>query len=208
MPIRGRPGGIVTTVHTQVMDWSSGSWTHPPAAVEPQEDGSLLVEAVEGSDAWRHTAYDMVHESEHALLAPLRAGQAIEVDFLVDYHEQFDQAGLFVKASADQWIKAGVEYADGSPQLGAVVTQGRSDWSVASVPGWAGRIVTVRASRMRDAIVIRARAEQGPSQLVRVAPFTHGGEVSAGPYCCSPTRGGLRVAFQQWRVGAADESLH
>ena len=33
--------------------------------------------AAEGSDAWRPTAYGFVHDTEHALLAPLPVGAAI-----------------------------------------------------------------------------------------------------------------------------------
>ena len=43
-------------------------------------------------------------------------------------------AGIFIRVSAEQWAKAGVEYADGSLQVGAMVTDGSSDWSLAPVP--------------------------------------------------------------------------
>jgi regulation of enolase protein 1 (concanavalin A-like superfamily) len=60
-------------------------------------------------------------------------------------------AGIFIRVSAEQWVKAGVEYADGSLQFGAVVTDGSSDWSLAPVPDRLGRRVLVRASRTGDA---------------------------------------------------------
>ncbi len=187
--------------------WSAGRWTHPPASA--REDGdALLVEAVEGSDAWRHTAYGFVHDSEHALLAPLPAGAAVEVDVALAYDQLFDQAGLMVRASADTWVKAGVEISDGLPQLGAVVTRGVSDWSVAPVPEWAGRVVTVRASRFGDALVVRAHAEGEPWRLVRMAPFDPDAPLEAGPYCCAPSREGLVVRFLAWRTTAADAALH
>ena len=187
--------------------WSAGHWTHPPASA--REDGdALLVEAVEGSDAWRHTAYGFVHDSEHALLAPLPAGTAVEVDVAVAYDQLFDQAGLLVRASAEAWVKAGVEVSDSVPQLGAVVTRGSSDWSLAPVPGWAGRVVTVRASRFGDALVVRAHAEGEPWRLVRVTPFDVDAPLEAGPYCCAPSRAGLVVRFLGWRTTDADAALH
>lgn len=83
-----------------------GRWTHPPvAAIE--DHGDLLVTAAEGSDAWRLTSYGFVHDSEHALLAPFLQDSAMEV----------------------------VEFADGTPSLGAVVTDGRSDCFLAPVAG-------------------------------------------------------------------------
>ena len=135
----------------QAQSWSAGTWTNAPAAIV--EDGpDLLVTAAEGSDAWRHTAYGFVHDDAHALLAPLADPGAFEVTFDADFDQQFDQAGLMLRADAETWLKSGVEFSDGVPQLGAVVALGRSDWSVAPVPEWAGRRVTVRAG-----LVVRLR---------------------------------------------------
>ena len=187
------------------MPWTAGTWTTPPVATA--EDGTdLLGTAAEGSDAWRHTAYGFVHDDAHALLAPLDG--AVEVTFDAGYDQQFDQAGLMVRADAETWIKAGVEFSDGVPQLGAVVTLGRSDWSVSPVPEWAGRRVTVRASRSGDAVTVRARVDDEPFRLVRVCPFPPDVAAGAGPYCCAPTRDGLVVRFRSWVTGPADATLH
>ena len=55
-----------------------GRWTHDPIAAAFQ-GGRLTATAAEGSDAWRHTAYGFVHDSEHGLLAPMPAEAAVEV---------------------------------------------------------------------------------------------------------------------------------
>jgi regulation of enolase protein 1 (concanavalin A-like superfamily) len=187
--------------------WKSGAWTALPVAAE-ESGGRLLVTAAEGSDAWRHTGYGFVHEDEHALLEGWDRGRAVEVSFIASFEAQFDQAGLMVRVDAERWIKAGVEFADGAPQVGAVVTAGKSDWSVAPVPEWAGREVTIRASRFEDAVIIRARVEDEPWRLVRLAPLDPEAEVQAGPYCCAPSRAGLTVAFTSWRLTEPDAALH
>ncbi|SNS25024.1 hypothetical protein SAMN04488107_1890 [Geodermatophilus saharensis] len=187
--------------------WSRGTWTTAPVAVA-EEGPDLLVTAAEGSDAWRHTSYGFVHDDAHALLAPLGDPGAVEVAFDADFGARFDQAGLVLRADEQTWLKAGVEVSDGVLQVGAVVTLGRSDWSVAPVPGWAGRTVTVRASRAGDAVTVRARAGDEPFRLVRVAPFPAGVPAAAGPYCCAPTRAGLVVRFRRWATGPADAALH
>lgn len=187
--------------------WKSGAWTALPVAAE-ESAGRLLVTAAEGSDAWRHTGYGFVHEDEHALLEDWGRGQAVEVSFIASFEAQFDQAGLMIRLDAEHWIKAGVEFADGAPQVGAVVTAGKSDWSVAPVPEWAGREVTIRASRFDDAIIVRARVEEEPWRLVRLAPLDPDTEVQAGPYCCAPSRAGLTVAFTAWRLTEPDSALH
>lgn len=187
--------------------WSAGTWSTPP--VEAVEDGAdLVVTAVEGSDAWRHTSYGFVHDDAHGLLAPMPTPSAVEVTFDVDFEQQFDQAGVMLRADAETWLKAGVEMADGVPQVGAVVTLGRSDWSVRPVPAWSGRTVTIRASRAGDAVTLRARVDDGPFELLRVAYLPPAAEVAAGPFCCAPTRAGLRVRFRRWATGPADTTLH
>ncbi len=187
--------------------WTSGRWTTPPASVA-EADGDLLVEAVEGSDAWRSTAYGFVHDTAHALLAPLEVDEAVEVTFTAAFSDQFDQAGVFVRASDEAWVKAGLEYADGVLAAGAVVTDGVSDWSVGAVPGWLGRRVTVRVSRFHDAVVVRAGPVAEPLRLLRVAPFPVDEPLQAGPFVCAPTRGGLVVRFHAWRRVPPDVALH
>ncbi len=191
----------------RVIPWSAGRWTHPPVSTR-EEVGHLLVEAAAESDAWRHTAYGFVHDTEHALLVPLPAGQAMEVSFDLAYEGVFDQAGIFVRASDEDWVKAGVEIADGLPQLGAVVTHGASDWSCGPVPEWTGRTVTVRASRYSDALVVRARVDDEAWRLVRMAPFDAAGPVEAGPHVAAPSRAGLVVRFRSWTLTPGDTALH
>jgi uncharacterized protein len=190
-----------------IVPWSQGTWTTAPAAIHSSDD-RLDVTAAEGSDAWRHTAYGFVHDTEHALLAPLRVGEAVEVSFRAPWSGQFDQAGVFVRADDEHWVKAGVEYADGHLGLGAVVTAIRSDWSVGHVDDWLDSEITVRVSRWADAVIVRARADDGPWRLVRVAPFDGAATASAGPFLAAPTRAGLTVTFTRWTRSAADDALH
>lgn len=203
----GRNAGRVGEVTVRALSWDEGRWTNRPEHVE-RDGADLVVAAVESSDAWRVTAYGFVHDSEHALLAPWPDGVAVEVSFVVDLVEQFDQAGVFVRAADDRWVKAGVEYADGTAQLGVVVTWGRSDWSAAPVPDWQGRLATIRASRSGDAITVRARVDHEPWRLVRLLPLDPGVAVSAGPFVCAPSRAGLRVRFTSWAHTAPDAALH
>ncbi|PPF89530.1 DUF1349 domain-containing protein [Subtercola sp. Z020] len=189
------------------IDWSAGEWSTAPAHVQVADDG-MRVSAVEGSDAWRITSYGFIHDNAHALLAPLQQSTAVEVSFELDFSEQFDQAGVFLRVDDSTWIKAGVEVSDGVASLGAVVTRGESDWSLGPVFGWAGRTVTVRASRSGDAVTVRARVDDEEWRLVRVAPLSPEATVTAGPFCCAPSRSGLVVHFTSWRTTEADASLH
>ncbi|MBY8877853.1 DUF1349 domain-containing protein [Streptomyces sp. PLK6-54] len=189
------------------MPWADGRWLNPPADV--REDGTgLVVTTREGSDFWRTTSYGFVHDDGHALLSPFPPGTAVEVSFVADFPELYDQAGVLVRADAENWIKAGIERSDGAPQLGAVVTHGTSDWSLAPVPEWTGREVTVRVSRAGDAVTVRARCGGEPWRMVRLAWLDPAADAHAGPFCCSPLHDGLRVRFTRLATGPADASLH
>lgn len=192
------------TLEQQLRD---GAWSTEPVSAT-LDGGSLRVEAHAKSDAWQTTSYGFVRDDAHALLTPFGEREAIEVSFVLDYDQAYDQAGIMIRVDAQNWIKAGVEISDGAPQVGAVVTRGKSDWSTAPVPEWIGREVTIRASRDGDAVTVRARVENEPWRLVRLAPLDPGATAQAGLYCCAPSRAGLVVTFTGHRRGAPDLSLH
>ena len=186
--------------------WEQGIWLNPPVKAT-QEKSHLKVTTIHESDFWRNTSYGFVHDSGHALLRDFPVNSSMEVTFVLDYSGQFDQAGIIVYSDSQHWIKAGVESADGFPQVGAVVTSVNSDWSLAPVPGWMGKLVTVRASRTTDALTIRARCGED-DQLIRLAPIDASLSWSAGPHCASPISNSLEVTFTQWTHGDADLALH
>lgn len=189
------------------LNWSAGRWTNAPVVVDVSREGLTAV-AAESSDAWRTTAYGFIHASEHALLAPLGVGEAMQVAFTADWKGEFDQAGIFVRLDDRRWVKTGLELADGHVGLGAVVTDGVSDWSVGHADEWRAASVTMRVSRWPDALIIRARAGDEDWRLVRVAPFDGQGDAAAGPFLCAPTRSGFTVTFAAWSLGPADEAIH
>lgn len=186
--------------------WDDATWLNPPVGVGRDGD-TLVVTAAGASDFWRRTAYGFVHDSGHALLSGIAVGEAVEVSFVASMSEQYDQAGLMVRVDERNWLKAGVEWSDGAPQMSVVATRELSDWSMRAVPTWAGRIVTVRASLTADAVTVRARCD-GAWSLERVAPFLAETQVLAGPMLCAPTRSGLRVCFTRFARGPADPALH
>lgn len=179
-----------------------------PPLFQLDQGSNLIVGAVEGSDFWRNTSYGFVHNSGHCLLRNFPEGSAIELSWLLNYSEQFDQAGLIAWSDEENWIKAGVEVADGLPQLGAVVTYGNSDWSVAPVEEWIGKEVHLRFSRFGDALTIRAKAEPDSWKLVRLAFLDPKKSWQVGLHLAAPTRSGLEVTFTGIKIGDADPSLH
>lgn len=192
----------------QDLAWEDGAWTNEPIAVR-RAGTALVVEAAKGSDFWEKTLYGFERASGHALLAPFPEQSAVEVSFeLRGFDALYDQAGVMLWGSRTQWIKAGVEINDGVPCVGAVVTDGYSDWSLAPVPEWHERVVTIRASRTKDAVIVRATAAGQPWRTIRVARFAPVAAAQAGPLVCAPERAGLQVRFTRWAASEPDHELH
>lgn len=187
--------------------WSTGSWLHEPIS-HVDDAGELVVTTSDESDFWRTTGYHFIHYSGHALLTEFPPDTAMEVEFSAEWTHEFDQAGVLLHADESHWVKAGVEFADDVLGLGAVVTDEKSDWSVGHVPEWMHARIRVRVSRTEDAVTVRARANDEPWRLVRLAPIDPTLIWSAGPLAASPTRAGLVVRFHTWEASDADTSLH
>ena len=162
----------------RAVPWRQGWWLNRPPNVGIAQ-GRLVMRAARGSDAWRTTSYGFVRDSAHALLSDLPDGWAVQVGFLADFDQQFDQAGILVRIDETRWTKAGVEFSDGELQASAVVTNGMSDWSVAPVPDWSGSEVTVRVSRSGTALTVRIRRGRRP-----VAAAAGGADRSGGGRLC------------------------
>lgn len=190
------------------INWEAGEWLNTPLSARI-EDHYLKVVPEKGRDFWKKTFYGFEYEDGAALLAGWSNEKAVEVSFqLSSFTELYDQAGILLYHGPGQWIKAGVEINDGIPQLSAVVTDGYSDWSLSAVPEWAGEEVTVRASILKDAVIIRARTNHHAWRTIRVARFPYPAGNQAGPFACSPTRDGLEVTFTRWDFTKPDQDLH
>ena len=190
----------------KILSWNSGSWINHPASLEIV-GGNLHIGTLPESDFWRTTSYGFIHDSGHALLVDFSDQSAMEVTFLLDFSGQFDQAGIIIHSDSEHWIKSGVETVDGIPQVGAVVTAKNSDWSLAPIPNWMGKDVTIRASRSGNAVTFRARCG-GEDRLIRVAPINPDLPWKAGLHCASPLSNFLDVVFTKWVTTESDANLH
>jgi uncharacterized protein len=76
------------------------------------------------------------------------------------------------------------------------------------VPEWNGSVVTIRASRSNDAVILRATATGQPWRTIRVARFQPEAPAHAGPFVCAPKRAGLEVCFTRWALTEPDAELH
>lgn len=174
-------------------------WFCPPA--EAREAGGVLrVVTGEKGDFWRDTFYGFRHDNGHALLAPAGDEFTAEVTFRGDWQAQYDQAGLYLRASESTWVKAGVEFVNGRMHLATVVTNGTSDWSQMPLPAGTGAL-GLRLTRVGDAVWVQYRLAADWA-MFRLAPFPKGAAAEVGPMACSPSRAGLVVEFEGFTLGA------
>ena len=190
----------------KILPWHGATWLNQPTSSEIIGH-NLHIRTRPKSDFWRNTSYGFIHDSGHALLVDFPDQSAMEVTFLLDFTGQFDQAGIIVHSDSEHWIKAGVETFDGEAYAVTVVTAQNSDWSMAPIPQWIGKEVTVRASRSGNAVTFRARCDGG-ERLIRVAPINPDLPWRAGLHCASPRSDSLDVVFTKWVSTDADASLH
>src|SRR5882757_6620837 len=170
--------------------WDDATWLNRPPKV--RTDGNdLLVTTGPATDFWRTTGYGYVRDTGHALLTEFPVDSAVEISYVAQFDELYDQAGLLVRVDPTVWLKAGTELTDGAAHVSTVVTHGVSDWSQAPVPDWSGQEITIRASRAGDAVTIRAKADAEAARIIREAPAAAVAAAAAGPY------GGPPVGYGQ-----------
>lgn len=186
------------------MNLQTAIWLNPPPCHGYDTDG-FWFETGQETDFWRHTHYGFVHDTGHALLSEVPADFTAVATFSADYREQFDQAGVMLRLNSENWIKAGLEFADGVFNFGAVVTRGRSDWSTMPVPD-PGNRQTIRFTRRANVVAIEVQLVGG-WRLLRLAEFP-AGAATFGPMACTPTRAGLRAHFHALTVGPAQNVVH
>lgn len=171
-------------------------WINEPAS-ERREGGTLHVTTARETDFWNNTFYGFRHTNGHLLAHDISGDFSLLVTFSAAYRELYDQAGVMLRVNDSNWLKCGVEYADGLKNFSVVVTRDdQSDWSVTKLGGKLDAPVTLRLTRHADALRVQVKTSSG-WRFVRLAYLDMPQTVSAGPMCCSPVGAGLEVTFHR-----------
>ena len=166
-------------------DLDTMGWNREPHSWSRHGSATLAWTSSPSSDFWRHTGGVAPKHDGNALLGPARdADFVIEVELCAIMSDLYDQFGVFVEVDEENWLKAGIEYAEGL-WLSTVVTKGRSDWSRERYPVPA---VTVRVVRRNDTVEVLVD-DAGSWRMIR--EVTLAGPARVGLYSCSPKGGGF-----------------
>ena len=185
-------------------------WLNEPASW--QRTGDVLRVSVDpGTDFWRTTGYGYVHDNGHVYGDLLPGDLDVSVRVRGAFTNQYDQAGIMLRADEQTWLKTGLEFFEGRPRLSTVLTMGWSSWMVADLPPGTDE-VTLRVSRRGDAVEVRYAAGDGPAELAALVFLPPDREMLAGIVCAAPEGTGFSAAFHDLRIvgrewagqGAAD----
>jgi regulation of enolase protein 1 (concanavalin A-like superfamily) len=189
------------------MDLRNGTWLNQPKSWHAERDRMTLT-TDERTDFWRKTHYGFIRDSGHFLAFPVEGSFTATMTVRGRFSELYDQAGMMLRIYDGRWIKAGVEFSDGERYLSAVVTNGRSDWSL-SQPFKVSEEFHLRMTLKGNAVRIQASADAVLWSLIRLAPFPPADRYLVGPMACTPERSGLTVEFSDFDIGPAiDKGLH
>ncbi len=181
--------------------FADADWLNEPANWTIDPTGTLCASSDSQTDFWRTTYYDFLRDNGHALLHQWNGEFTASLTFAGDYQALYDQAGLMVRNGDESWAKFGIELTDGETHLSSVVTHDRSDWSARQLPEAARDSITIRITRLRDALLLQSGNLDGRWQMERLAPWPlMPSAVRVGPYLCSPKRAGFAARFTDFQL--------
>ena len=178
-------------------------WTREPESWSMTEDRVEIV-TLPGTDLWQRTYYHFRNDN-----APVFQMETEEryFSFIVKTefsgaHHRFDQCGVVMYLDSENWLKASVEYENGSFQhLGSVVTNhGYSDWATTAIPAGI-REMWYRFSRREDDYCIECSRDGVSFSQMRICHmWKGGGKIRFGIYACSPEDSSFKAVFSDMRL--------
>ncbi|MEG3128296.1 DUF1349 domain-containing protein [Pantoea cypripedii] len=182
-------------------------WVNEPKVWRHEEEG-ITVTTDENTDFWRKTWYGFERFSGHFYGCDVVGDFTFQVKVRADFSALYDQAGIMLVADKAHWLKAGIEFNDGTPAMGSVLTLGHSDWATGLFPGTAD-VFWMRLTRKGESLRLQYSADGKHWPLLRLAHFPAPQKCAVGVMCCTPERGGLGVKFEAFQLtGALDKALH
>ena len=167
--------------------WHNGE---PPSWSVDPSTGRLTIAPAPGLDYWSKTFYGpqlLVKSDAPSFVADVApaAEATLTTAFTLHPRAQFDQAGVMVlvedvcgdEVTTSAWVKAGVEFTDGYPNLSCVVTNaGFSDWSTLRIACDAdgGEVENNKVSIRVRVTKHLPGAEQGPCITMEACAYSEG----------------------------------
>ena len=155
------------------------------------------------TDFWQRTHYGFQRDNGHCLLTRVAGDFCVQTRVEFQPTEQYDQCGLMIRADAETWIKASMEYENPDlSRLGSVVTNlGYSDWGTQDVASH-HREAWYRISRNANDFLIESSFDGATWKQMRIAHLHGVGEqLEVGVYACSPIGRRFQCRFTSLKIG-------
>jgi regulation of enolase protein 1 (concanavalin A-like superfamily) len=190
------------------LDLSTASWLNKPEVSEIT-DRSLVIKTEPYTDLWQRTCYGFSHDNAPALLLESQEDFSFSARVSFEYRVKYDQCGLLIYLTSDDWFKASVEYEDEKlSRLGSVVTNhGYSDWATTDIP--VTTVMWYRLSRRGPDFLIESAPDGADFTQMRIFHLHILGETSEvtyeadsrrsirfGLYACSPLESSFTAVFE------------
>ncbi|KAJ8707951.1 hypothetical protein PYW08_010317 [Mythimna loreyi] len=187
-------------------------WVNEPKKWKINDKENVLeVTTEDKTDYWEGTWYNFHHNTGHVYAVEIKEDFTFTVCVEAEFTTLYDQAGLMIYFDDKHWLKAGIEYNDGQPMIGSVLTNEVSDWATGVFTG-NPRKFYLRMSRKGDVACVKYSTDNKIWTLLRLCPMpfsTNPNSCLVGPMCCTPTREGLNAKFSDISVTVpADDILH
>ncbi len=185
-----------------MVDVSLMEWKRAPKNYKISKD-KIEIFTEPQTDLWQRTYYGFRNDNAPVLqLVTDEKYFSFTVKASYDYKRRFDQCGVVVYLDGENWLKASVEYENGTMQrLGSVVTNhGYSDWATVDVDA-AVNTVWYRLSRREYDYCIECSFDGVNFKQMRICHLSEGGgEIRFGIYACSPEQSSFKAVFTEMEL--------
>lgn len=173
-------------------------WLHEPAHWS-QKKGQVSVTAEPKTDFWQTTHYGYVTDNGHFYYTERSGNFVATVKVTGSFKELYDQAGLMIRIDSLNWIKSGVEFANGKVNISAVYTRQFSDWSVIALPT-APASIWLRLERQKDGVELSYSLDGKNYVMQRLGYFPPDISAKVGIMTAAPEGKGFTVVFDDFEV--------
>lgn len=186
---------------------STPRWINEPKQWSAQY-GIVHVVTDDTTDFWRNTWYGFTRFSGHVYGWDVTEDVTLQVRIRSDFTTLYDQAGVMITADESHWLKAGIEFNDGQPMIGSVLTHENSDWATGIFSG-DPRDFWMRITLTRGCLRVQYSTDGEVWPLLRLCSFPAAKRYHVGLMSCTPQRAGLAVEFSEIHLDAAlQKELH
>jgi len=184
------------------LNLSEFTWINPPKEFTLENSRLIMITDPE-TDFWQSTYYGFRNDNGHAFIRGIEGDFTFAVKTDFDPVSQYDQCGVVLYQSGENWFKGSVEYENKEySRLGSVVTNlGFSDWASTDISSVVNSM-WYRLSRMGQDFCVENSLDGVTYQQMRIFHMHFPILVAqVGIYACSPLNSSFKAVFSGFKLG-------